>query len=147
MVCLNGVHVEAQGLLSITTAVTLAVAFIMLVWGGALSTAARWSEDWQGTCSLCVSSCDFSPPSLAPHQRLSLSASSLLQDRSVRNVQDETQVLKSCNHVGRLNQKQERTELHSLRTWQCCRRNKNIFKSDLFLFPFPVYFWLLRFFF
>lgn len=33
MVCLNGVHVEAQGLLSITTAVTLAVAFIMLLWG------------------------------------------------------------------------------------------------------------------
>lgn len=33
MVYLNGVHVEAQGLLSITTAVTLAVAFIMLLWG------------------------------------------------------------------------------------------------------------------
>lgn len=46
MVCLNGVHVEAQGLLSITTAVTLAVAFYYASGGGgALSTAARRSED------------------------------------------------------------------------------------------------------
>lgn len=34
MVCLNGVHVEAQGLLSITSAVTLAVAFYYASVGG-----------------------------------------------------------------------------------------------------------------
>lgn len=56
----------STGLLSVTTAVTLALVFFFLVYyfffffndasreGGALSTAERWSEDWRGTCPLCV---------------------------------------------------------------------------------------------
>lgn len=76
MVCLNGVHVEAKGHWSITTSVTLALAFYHLSQGGgggALSTAERWSEEMEGTCSLPVL-CDFILLSFVLHNCLHLLA-------------------------------------------------------------------------
>lgn len=60
MVCLNGVHVEAQGLLSITTAVTLAVAFYYAS-GGAPSPQqhADLKTDKVRVLCMCLL-CDFS---------------------------------------------------------------------------------------
>lgn len=61
MVCLNGVHVEAQGLLSITTAVTLAVAFYYASGGGAPSPQqhADLKTDKVRVLCMCLL-CDFS---------------------------------------------------------------------------------------
>lgn len=63
MVCLNGVHVEAQGLLSITTAVTLAVGLIMLVWGAPSPQrhADLKTDKVRDLCMCCVISLLLSP--------------------------------------------------------------------------------------
>lgn len=101
MVCLNGVHVEAQGLLSITSAVTLAVAFYYASVGGRPLHSSTLILKTDKVRALCVCYCDFSPPSLALHHSLCLTFS-FLQDRSVsacmyfKTAQDETQVHGPC---------------------------------------------------
>lgn len=112
----------------------------MLVWGGALSTAARWSEDCQGTCSLYVL-CDSFISCSPSVSSLSLPYFSFLQDTSefmhlTKTVPHETQVhsphfllyqrkswsnvkTKSCNQVKRFNRKQE-WALHYIKVkYQC----------------------------
>lgn len=77
MVCFNGVHVKAQELLSITTAVTLAVAFIMLVWG-APSSQQHADLKTDKVRALCLCYCVTSLLQLLPFTSVLLSLPFLL---------------------------------------------------------------------